>query len=54
MKISAVETHLVHGPIPEEHRVRRGADLTQTIAPMLVGEEAGRVEYLWEKIYHAR
>lgn len=25
MKITGIETHLVHCPIPEEHRVRSGA-----------------------------
>src|SRR5919199_5736962 len=91
MRISGVRTHLVHCPIPEEHRVRSGAGLKlarqaaiveittddglsgvgpcsfgsasldlgavaslveRTLAPMLVGEDAHRIEHLWDKIYY--
>lgn len=91
MKISHVKTHLVHCPIPEEHRVRSGAGLKlarqaaiveigtdeglsgigpcsfgsasldlgavaslvdRALAPALVGEDAQRIEHLWEKIYY--
>jgi D-galactarolactone cycloisomerase len=91
MRISGVKTHLVHCPIPEEHRVRSGAGyklarqaafveittdegisgvgpcsfgsasldlesvatlIDRTFAPMLIGEEASRIEYLWEKVYY--
>jgi D-galactarolactone cycloisomerase len=90
-RITEIKTHLVHCPIPEEHRVRSGAGLKlarqaafitittdegltgigpcsfgsasldlaaaasmldHAMAPMLIGEEAGRISYLWEKIYY--
>jgi D-galactarolactone cycloisomerase len=91
MRITGVKTHLVHCPIPEEHRVRSGAGLKlarqaaiveittdegltgvgpcsfgsasldlgavaslvdHAFAPMLVGEDPHRIEYLWDKIYY--
>lgn len=90
-KITSIKTHLVHCPIPEEHRVRSGAGLKlarqaafvevttdegltgigpcsfgsasldlaaaaslldHAIAPMLIGEDAGAINYLWEKVYY--
>jgi D-galactarolactone cycloisomerase len=91
MKITAVKTHIVHAPIPEEHRVRSGAGyklarqaafveiqtedglsgigpcsfgsasldlraaasmIDHAIAPMLIGEDAHRIDYLWDKVYY--
>jgi D-galactarolactone cycloisomerase len=91
MRISSVETHLVHCPIPDDDRVRSGAGLKlarqativeiftddglsgigpcsfgsasldldaaallidRTLAPMLLGEDPQRIEYLWNKLYY--
>jgi len=91
MKITSVETHLVHCPIPEHDRVRSGAglklarqaafveirtdeglsgigpcsfgsaslDLTaaasmidNALAPILIGEDPHRIQYLWDKVYY--
>jgi D-galactarolactone cycloisomerase len=91
MKITGVRTHLVHCPIPEEHRVRSGAGyklarqaafveietdegmsgfgpcsfgsvsldlasvgalIEKTYAPALVGQDPGRIEHHWDRIYY--
>jgi D-galactarolactone cycloisomerase len=91
MKITGVRTHLVHCPIPQEHRVRSGAGyklarqaafveietdegmsgygpcsfgsvsldlasvaalIEKTYAPALVGQDPGRIEHHWDRIYY--
>jgi D-galactarolactone cycloisomerase len=91
MKIAGVRTHLVHCPIPEEHRVRSGAGyklarqaafveietdegisgygpcsfgsvsldlasvaalIEKTYSPALVGQDPGRIEHHWDRIYY--